>query len=124
VRIREASASELLLRCRNELDDVKTGGLTDLQDKSRRYLFTAWAASGIKVARTRFRLLCGTWEPVVPMIREKFKWRTHKNESTKAEHGGGAASSREESSVMELDRRGCVVWLYFQVNQEWEEPRE
>jgi hypothetical protein len=27
VRIREASASELLLRCRNEKDDVRTGGL-------------------------------------------------------------------------------------------------
>ena len=48
MRFREASASELLLRCRNEMDDVKTGGLTDLQDKSRRDLFTAWAASGIK----------------------------------------------------------------------------
>ena len=58
------------------------------------------------------------------MIREKFKWRTHKDESTEAGHRGGAASSREEGSVMELDRRGCVVWLYFQVNQEWEEPRE
>ena len=52
VRIREASASELLLRCRNELDDVRTGGLMGLQDKSKRYLLTAWAASGIKVART------------------------------------------------------------------------
>jgi hypothetical protein len=52
VRFREASASELLLRCRNELDDVKTGGLTDLQDKFKGDLFTAWAASGIKVART------------------------------------------------------------------------
>jgi hypothetical protein len=52
VRFREASASELLLRCRNELDDVRTGGLTELQDKSKGYLFTAWAASGIKVART------------------------------------------------------------------------
>jgi hypothetical protein len=41
VRIREASASELLLRCRNELDDVKTGGLTDLQDKLKGNLFTA-----------------------------------------------------------------------------------
>jgi hypothetical protein len=51
VRIREASASELLLRCRNELDDVKTGGLTDLQDKFKGDLLTAWAASGIKVAR-------------------------------------------------------------------------
>ena len=58
------------------------------------------------------------------MIREKFKWRTHKNESTDAGHRGGAASSREEGSVMELDRRGCVVWLYLQVNQKWEEPRE
>jgi hypothetical protein len=58
------------------------------------------------------------------MLREKFKWRTHENESTDARHGGGAASIREEGSVMELDRRGCVVWLYFQVNQEWEEPRE
>ena len=33
VSIREASASKLLLRCRNELSDVKTGGLTNLQDK-------------------------------------------------------------------------------------------
>ena len=55
------------------------------------------------------------------MIREKFKWRTHKNESTDAGHGGGAARSREEGSVMELDRRDCVVQLYFQVNQQWEE---
>ena len=51
------------------------------------------------------------------MIREKFKWKTHKNESTDAGHGGGAARSREEGSVMELDRRDCVVWLYLQVNQ-------
>ena len=55
------------------------------------------------------------------MIREKFKWRTHKNESTDAGHGGGAVSSREEGSVMELDRRDCVVQLYSQVNQKWEE---
>jgi len=52
VRFREASESELLLRCRNEKDDAKTGGLTIFQDKSRGNLFTAWAASGIKVART------------------------------------------------------------------------
>jgi hypothetical protein len=35
VRFREASASELPMRCRNEKDDVITGGLTILQDKSR-----------------------------------------------------------------------------------------
>jgi hypothetical protein len=52
VRFREASASELPLRCRNELDDVRTGGHSGLQDKSKGYLLTAWATSGIKVART------------------------------------------------------------------------
>jgi hypothetical protein len=48
----------------------------------------------------------------------------HKGESTDAGHRGGAARSRGEGSVMELDRRGCVVQLYLQVNQEWEEPCE
>jgi hypothetical protein len=41
VRFRKASASELLLRCRNEMDDVKTGGRTGLQDKFKGNLFTA-----------------------------------------------------------------------------------
>ena len=40
------------------------------------------------------------------MIREKFKWRTHKDESTDAEHRGGAARIRDEGSVMEVERRG------------------
>ena len=34
-------------------------------DKSGGYLFTASAASGVKRARARFRLLHGTGEPVV-----------------------------------------------------------
>jgi hypothetical protein len=74
VRTREASASELLLRCRNEKDDVRTGGLPNSRISSRVTCFTAWAASGIKVARIWSRLWCGTWEPVVPMLREKLKW--------------------------------------------------
>src|SRR5262244_4618535 len=31
------------------------------------------------------------------------------DQSTDTEHRGGAARSRNEGSVMELDRRGCVV---------------
>jgi hypothetical protein len=46
----------------------------------------------------------------------------HKGESTDAGHRGGAVRSREEGSVMGLDRRGCVVQLYLGVNQKWEEP--
>jgi len=47
----------------------------------------------------------------------------HKGERTDAGHRDGAVRSREEGSVMGLDRRGCVVQLYRGVNQKWEEPR-
>jgi hypothetical protein len=52
VRVREASVSEPLMRCRKQEDGVETGGLSKLQDESRGSLLTAWAAPGIKVART------------------------------------------------------------------------
>ena len=51
------------------------------------------------------------------MLREKLKWRSHKSESTDAEHGGGATRSSEEVSVMEVERRGCIDRLYGMVNQ-------
>jgi hypothetical protein len=47
----------------------------------------------------------------------------HKGESTDAGHRDEAVCSRGEDSVMELDRRGCVVQLYCGVNQKWEESR-
>ena len=50
VRVREPSVSKPLMRCRNVMDDVKTGVPTMSQDKSRGNLVTAWVASGIKVA--------------------------------------------------------------------------
>ena len=50
------------------------------------------------------------------MIREKLKWRTHKSESTEAGHRGGATRSSGEGSVMELERRGCIVRLYRLIN--------
>jgi len=33
----------------------------------------------------------------------------HEDESTDAGHRGGATCSRDEGSVMELDRRGCIA---------------
>jgi len=50
VRIRETSTSEPLMRRRNELDGVKTGGLCVCQDKHRGNLLTVCAAPGVKVA--------------------------------------------------------------------------
>jgi len=40
------------------------------------------------------------------MLREKFKWRSHENESTDARHRGGSSCSSDEVSVMEMERRG------------------
>jgi hypothetical protein len=34
------------------------------------------------------------------------KWRTHKDESTDAEHRGGLPRSSDEAAVMEVERRG------------------
>ena len=51
------------------------------------------------------------------MLREKPKWKTHKGESTKAGHRGGATRSSDEVSVMEVERRGCINQLYNVVNQ-------
>ena len=62
------------------------------------------------------RLLRGTWEPVASMLREKFKWRPHENESTDAEHRGGSSSISVEGPVMGLERRGWASLQQAKVN--------
>src|SRR3974377_1343050 len=44
------------------------------------------------------------------------------DQSTDAEHRGGAARSRDEGSVMELDQRGCVFQPRPWANRRREEP--
>ncbi|MFC1719423.1 group II intron reverse transcriptase/maturase, partial [Candidatus Poribacteria bacterium] len=61
---------------------------------------------------TGFRLLCGTWEPDVLMLREKLKWKPHGGESTDAGHRNGAIRSSDETPVMGVERRDCIVQLY------------
>jgi hypothetical protein len=56
------------------------------------------------------------------MLREKSKWKPHKDESTDAEHSDGPTRSSAEISVMEMERRGWLIRLYNLVNQKWEEP--
>jgi hypothetical protein len=82
------------------------------REQSGRNLLTAQVASGMKAAGAWFRLLCGTWEPVAPMPREKRKWRPHERESTEAGHRDGVTRRSEEGPVMGLERRGDSVWLY------------
>jgi len=56
--------------------------------------------------------MCGTWEPVVLILREKLKWKNHKSKSTDAGHRGGTTRSSEETSVMEVEQRGCIVLFH------------
>ncbi len=46
----------------------------------------------------------------------------HEGESTDTGHGGGLIRSSVEVSVMEMERRGWIIWPYCLVNQRWEEP--
>ena len=43
------------------------------------------------------------------MIREKSKWKTHKDESTDAKYRGGITRSSDETPVMGVEQRGCVI---------------
>ncbi len=51
------------------------------------------------------------------MIREKFEWKPHKNESTDVEHSGGSPRSSDEVSVVEMEQRGRVTQPDLEVNQ-------
>jgi hypothetical protein len=65
--------------------------------RSRRDLLTALAMTGVKVARARFRLSRGTWEPVVTMPREMSKWKPHEDKNPDAWHRGGSTRSSVEA---------------------------
>ena len=91
---------------RKRRNDVKTGRLSLARDQLWRYPLIARAASGVEVASVRFRLVHVTWEPVALMLRERSKWRTHKDLSTDARHRDGSTCSSDEGSVMDLERRG------------------
>lgn len=106
----ESNESEPLMTCRKRRDEVKTGGESLTRDKSGGDLLTAQMASGTKAARTQARLLCGTWEPVTPMLRERYKGKPPKYLSTDAGYRGGVTRSSEEGSVMRLERRGGPIW--------------
>ena len=109
VGIGKTNASEPLMTRRKRRNDVKTGRQSLAREQFWGYPLTARAASGVKVASVRFRLVQATGEPVASMLREPSKWKPHKDLSTDARHRGGPTRSSEEGSVMGLERRGWIV---------------
>ena len=69
MRTEKANASEPLMKCRKRTDDIKTGEKSLPRDEPGGNLLTAQAVSGMKVARARPGLLCGTREPATTMLR-------------------------------------------------------
>jgi hypothetical protein len=61
----KANASEPLMTCRKILGGIETGAGAFPGMRPGGCLLIGQVVSGMKVARARFRLRCGTWEPVV-----------------------------------------------------------
>ena len=86
-------------------------------DKPGGDLLTAPAASGVKRARARSRLLRGTGEPVVlespcPDGRgggSSSSGRNRERQSTGPGHGGGPSRSSDEAAVMAAEQRGRAI---------------
>jgi hypothetical protein len=124
VCLRETSESKPLMTCRKRIDDVETGEMSLPRDESGGWpdccpddiRHEGGVTLRLAVARN-----VGTCRPDAK--GEAQMGCPHESKSTDAGHRDGAARSRVESSVMEPDRRGCVVQLSPEVNQQWEEPR-
>jgi hypothetical protein len=110
VRLREASASEPPVNCRKRIRRCQNRGVT-LPPGSARGNPEA-CPSGIRhVGGAKLnQALVRNVRTCAPMQRERSQAVPNReDQSTEAERRGGAARSRDEGSVMEPDRRGCVV---------------
>ena len=113
------------MKCRKRMDDVETGRKSLTREESG-----GWPDccpddirhEGGVTLHLAFAWNVGTCRPDAK--GEVQAGGPREDESTEAGHRDGATRSRKEGSVIELDRRGCVVRLWSEANQQWEEPRE
>jgi hypothetical protein len=105
------------------MDDVETGGVSLLRDKSGGrpdfWLGGIRHGGGVTSVQARMRNL-GTCRSDAK--GEVQVGSPHEDERTEAEHRGGATRSREEGPVMGPDRRGCLIRPEPRVNLHGEEP--
>src|ERR1700730_18678772 len=107
------------MTCRNSQDDVETGGKVVAPGMSSGGALES-GPSGIRLGGGVNPDQALLWNAGTCRSDDKGDIQVrgpHEGESTEAGHRGGATRSREESSVIELDRRGCVVQLLSAVNQ-------
>lgn len=132
----KANVSEPLWKRRKRRDDDRNRGPVVAPGGVWRVpVFLARWLSGAEVARARFRLQCGTWEPLAAMLPIRgwtwsVKGRTpsgwnREGQSTDAWQGDGPPRSSDETPVMGAEQRGRVVLVRLLVNRSArEEPDE
>ena len=111
------------MKCRKVQDDVETRGNSLTWDESG-----GWpdcCPDGIRheggvTLNQAFMWNAGTCRPDAK--GEIQIGGPYEDESTDAGHGGGATRSSGEGPVMGLERRGCVVQLWREVNRRREDP--
>ncbi len=106
VRIGKTSASEPLMKRRKSKVMSKPGSSGCPGRSVGEICLLPTRHPAFRRRESEFRLVHGTWEPVVSMPREKSKWWPHEDQSTDARHRGGTTRSSVEGCVMRLERRG------------------
>lgn len=127
----KANESEPQMKCRNALDDIKSGQCSLSRDEPGGCLFIGQVVSGMHAARAWVRLLHGTWEPVVSWDGQlvvcdlrlighgrNLSGRIREDKSTDARHRGGPSGSSVEGPVMGLERSGRAVQGRLLVNHD------
>ena len=124
VWIKEANVSEPLTTCRNAYNRRQNRGFisTPGQDWGKPVYCPIGVrhVGGATLIQAQVRNV-GTCRPDAKGEAQADSIR--KGESTDAGHRDGAARSSDEGPVMGPERRGCVVQLSPEANQQWEEPR-
>lgn len=118
----KANESKPWMKCRNALDDIKSGSDTLARDEPGGCLSIGQVVSGMHAARARVWLLGGTWEPVVSRDGRPVDFVLRRIVSGKVSSGGsrerripdaghrvGSADSSDEDPVMGLERSGRAV---------------
>jgi len=111
------------MKCRKRMDDAETRGTSLTWDQSGGC--PDYCPDGIRHEGGVTLHLAFAWNVGTCRPDDKGEIQVsgpHEDESTEAGHRGGATRSRGEGSESGLDRRGCVVRLSNEVNQQWEEP--
>ena len=112
MRLKETNASEPLMTCRKDLNDVETGREWLARDRVGKPVDCPIGVrhEGAVTLRQAPIRNTGTCRPDAKGETQAVSRR--EGPSTDAGHRGGGARSREEGLVMGLDRRGAVIRLY------------